>query len=153
MISFRWKIDGLIFDTFMISKLKTQIIHTMCSWYNSWNISHDALVRATPYRHTYNSFEELRSRYQGQGQFITSHSYCGIQLSLTHFNTSSDTQGLNRSVEEDTMEEISSISKHCCYSISQEICTRFLLYCALLWLYIVWFPHIHQAYFTGTVAI
>ena len=39
------------------------------------------------------------------------------------------------------------------YSISQEICTRFLLCCALLWLYISWFSHIHQAYFTGTVAI
>ena len=37
-------------------------------------------------------------------------------------------------------------------SISQEICTRFLLCCALLWLYIDWFSHIHQAYFTGTVA-
>ena len=24
---------------------------------------------------------------------------------------------------------------------------------ALLWLYIDWFSHIHQAYFTGTVAI
>ena len=31
------------------------------------------------------------------------------------------------------------------YSISQEICTRFLLCCALLWLYIDWFSHIHQA--------
>ena len=40
-----------------------------------------------------------------------------------------------------------------CYSISQDICTRFLLCCALLWLYIDWFSHIHQAYFTGTVAI
>ena len=39
------------------------------------------------------------------------------------------------------------------YSISQEICIRFLLCCALLWLYIDWFSHIHQAYFTGTVAI
>ena len=39
------------------------------------------------------------------------------------------------------------------YSISQEIYTRFLLCCALLWLYIDWFSHIHQAYFTGTVAI
>ena len=39
------------------------------------------------------------------------------------------------------------------YSISQEICPRFLLCCALLWLYIDWFSHIHQAYFTGTVAI
>ena len=39
------------------------------------------------------------------------------------------------------------------YSISQEICTRFLLCCALLWLYIDWFSHIHQAYFIGTVAI
>ena len=39
------------------------------------------------------------------------------------------------------------------YSISQEICTRFLLCCALSWLYIDWFSHIHQAYFTGTVAI
>ena len=39
------------------------------------------------------------------------------------------------------------------YSISQEICTRFLLCCALLWLYIDWFSHIHQAYLTGTVAI
>ena len=39
------------------------------------------------------------------------------------------------------------------YSISQEICTRILLCCALLWLYIDWFSHIHQAYFTGTVAI
>ena len=39
------------------------------------------------------------------------------------------------------------------YSISQEICTRFLLCCALLWLYIDWFSHIDQAYFTGTVAI
>ena len=39
------------------------------------------------------------------------------------------------------------------YSISQEICTRFLLCCALLWSYIDWFTHIHQAYFTGTVAI
>ena len=39
------------------------------------------------------------------------------------------------------------------YSISQEICTRFLLCCALLWLYIEWFFHIHPAYFTGTVAI
>ena len=38
------------------------------------------------------------------------------------------------------------------YSISQEICTRFLLCCALLWLYIDGFSHIHQAYFTGTVA-
>ena len=36
---------------------------------------------------------------------------------------------------------------------TQEICTRFLLCCALLWLYIDWFSHIHQAYFTGTVAI
>ena len=32
------------------------------------------------------------------------------------------------------------------YSISQEICTRFLLCCALLWLYIDWFSHVHQAY-------
>ena len=39
------------------------------------------------------------------------------------------------------------------YSISQEICTRFLLCCALLWLYIDWFSHIHQAYFAGAVAI
>ena len=39
------------------------------------------------------------------------------------------------------------------YSISQEICTRFLLCRALLWLRIDWFTHIHQAYFTGTVAI
>ena len=39
------------------------------------------------------------------------------------------------------------------YSISQEIYTRFLLCCALLWLYIDWFSHIHQASFTGTVAI
>ena len=39
------------------------------------------------------------------------------------------------------------------YSIPQEICTRFLLCCALLWLYIDWFSHIHQANFTGTVAI
>ena len=39
------------------------------------------------------------------------------------------------------------------YTISQEICTRFLLCCALLWLYIDWFSHIHQAYFTGTVAL
>ena len=39
------------------------------------------------------------------------------------------------------------------YSISQEICTWFLLCCALLWLYIDWFSHIHQAFFTGTVAI
>ena len=31
------------------------------------------------------------------------------------------------------------------YSISQEICTQFLLSCALLWLYIDWFSHIHQA--------
>ena len=38
------------------------------------------------------------------------------------------------------------------YSISQEICTRFLLCCALLRLYIDWFSHIHQAYFTGTNA-
>ena len=38
------------------------------------------------------------------------------------------------------------------YSIPQEIGTRFLLCCALLWLYIDWFSHIHQAYFTGTVA-
>ena len=38
------------------------------------------------------------------------------------------------------------------YSISKEICTRILLCCALLWLYIDWFSHIHQAYFTGTVA-
>ena len=30
------------------------------------------------------------------------------------------------------------------YSISQEICTRFLLCCALLWLYIDWFSHIHM---------
>ena len=29
------------------------------------------------------------------------------------------------------------------YSISQEIYTRFLLCCALLWLYIDWFSHIH----------
>ena len=29
----------------------------------------------------------------------------------------------------------------------------FLLCCALLLLYIDWFSHIHQAYFTGTVAI
>ena len=39
------------------------------------------------------------------------------------------------------------------YSVSQEICTRVLLCCALLWLYISWFSYIHQAYFTGTVAI
>ena len=35
------------------------------------------------------------------------------------------------------------------YSISQEICTRFVLCCALLCLYIDWFSHIHQAYFTS----
>ena len=29
------------------------------------------------------------------------------------------------------------------YNISHEICTRFLLCCALLWLYIDWFSHIH----------
>ena len=34
--------------------------------------------------------------------------------------------------------------KHTVYSISHEICTRFLLCCALLWLYIDWFSHIHQ---------
>ena len=34
-----------------------------------------------------------------------------------------------------------------------KICMRFLLCCALLWLYIDWFSHIHQAYFTGTVEI
>ena len=39
------------------------------------------------------------------------------------------------------------------YSISQEICTRLLLCCALLCLCTDWFTHIHQAYFTGTVAI
>ena len=39
------------------------------------------------------------------------------------------------------------------YSISQEICTRFLLCCALLWLYIDWFSHIHQAYFTGKATL
>ena len=39
------------------------------------------------------------------------------------------------------------------YSISQEICTRFLICCVLLWLYIDWFSHIHQAYFTDTAAI
>ena len=39
------------------------------------------------------------------------------------------------------------------YSISQEICTRFLLCCAFLWLYIDWWSLIHQAYFNGTVAI
>ena len=50
-------------------------------------------------------------------------------------------RGLNRSIPERI------------YSISQEICTRFLLCCALLWLYIDWFSHIHQAFFTGTVAI
>ena len=33
------------------------------------------------------------------------------------------------------------------YSISQEICTRFLLCCALLWLYIDWFSHIHHGFF------
>ena len=33
------------------------------------------------------------------------------------------------------------------YSISQEICIRFLHCCHLLWLYIDWFSHIHQAYF------
>ena len=38
-------------------------------------------------------------------------------------------------------------------TVSQEICTRFLLCCALLWLYIDWISHIHRAYFTGTVAI
>ena len=48
----------------------------------------------------------------------------------------------------------SSIEFNCnAYSISQEICTGFLLCCALLWLYIDWFSHIHQAYFTGTVAV
>ena len=47
----------------------------------------------------------------------------------------------------------SSRMRHNVYSISQQICTRFLLCCALLWLYIDWFSHIHQAYFTGTVAI
>ena len=45
------------------------------------------------------------------------------------------------------------VLQHWTYGISQEICTRFLLCCALLWLYIDWFSHIHQAYFTGTVAI
>ena len=39
------------------------------------------------------------------------------------------------------------------YSISQETRTRPLLRRALLWLYIDLFSHIHQAYFTGTVAI
>ena len=39
------------------------------------------------------------------------------------------------------------------FSPLQYIRTRFLLCCALLWLYIDWFSHIHQAYFTGTVAI
>ena len=48
---------------------------------------------------------------------------------------------------------ITFLTKSKIYSISQEICTRFLLCCALLWLYIDWFTHIHQAYFTGTVAV
>ena len=47
-------------------------------------------------------------------------------------------------------ENLSNARNICFYSISQEICTRFLLCCALLWLYIDWFSHIHQAYFTGT---
>ena len=49
--------------------------------------------------------------------------------------------------------QITTVPSYVMYSISQEICTRFLLCCALLWLYIDWFSHIHQAYFTGTVAI
>ena len=51
-----------------------------------------------------------------------------------------------------SMSEVSSamcmslvISSIVMYSISQEICTRFLLCCALLWLYTDWFSHIHQA--------
>ena len=52
------------------------------------------------------------------------------------------------------IKELQLLSRYTCmYSISQEICTRFLLCCALLWLYIDWLSHIHQAYFTGTVAI
>ena len=51
------------------------------------------------------------------------------------------------------LQEITTEHRPYTYSISPEICTRFLLCCALLWLYIDWFSHIHQAYFTGTVAI
>ena len=40
-----------------------------------------------------------------------------------------------------------------CRSLRSPRNTQFLLCCALLWLYIDWFSHIHQAYFTGTVAI
>ena len=51
------------------------------------------------------------------------------------------------------MSHLKFISGLVSYSIPQERCTRFSLCCALLWLYIDWFSHIHQAYFTGTVAI
>ena len=57
------------------------------------------------------------------------------------------------SILTDKMANVVSYDVMALYSISQEICTRFLLCCALLWLYIDWFSHIHQAYFTGTVAI
>ena len=50
-------------------------------------------------------------------------------------------------------EDKCSLLGHFQYSISQEICTRLMLCCGLLWLYIDWFSYIPQAYFTGTVAI
>ena len=60
---------------------------------------------------------------------------------------------LESTMEQDIVTDVPCSYKIRPYSISQEICTRFLLCCALLWLYIDWFYHIHQAYFTGTVAI
>ena len=64
------------------------------------------------------------------------------------FYTSGNSDIFNVILGKDSMDISVPVKSH--YSISQEICTRFLLCCALLWLYIDWFSHIHQAYFTGT---
>ena len=67
-----------------------------------------------------------------------SHHIQGLTAPKTTFPFTKDTQ---------IFQNVTSLSMSVMYSISQEICTRFLLCCALLWLYIDWFSHIHEAFF------
>ena len=92
-------------------------------------------------------FQTGITKHMLQARFMST-SY-RIALSWLHKMTYDD-----KSILVQVMAWCHQVTSHCwSYSISLEICIRFLLCCALLWLYIDWFSHIHQAYFTGTVAI
>ena len=141
----RWVITAL--STILISYLCSVMLSYTCYDLRRLQglvfISNESMVRhATNMQHVYKT-----------------HIYLSLYVKMPNISRASNT-GMILGANERRRHKVTpshwlgtNLESFLLYSISQEICTRFLLCCALLWLYIDWFSHIHQAYFTGTVAI